>query len=477
MTDLSHASPRTLYDKLWDSHVVSQAPGHPAVVYVDLHLLHDGTYHRAFAMLDELGLRVRDPQRAVGTTDHCLPTNTSFTRGIVARDGSVDVVRGLVAACRKHAIRVLAPDDPDQGIVHVVGPELGLVQPGITVACADSHTTTLGAFGALPFAIGTTQVLHALATQCVLQRRARTMRIDVDGALGAAVTAKDVVLAIIARFGIGVGAGHAIEFAGSAVRGMTMEQRMTLCNMGAEMGARAALVAADATTIDYLRGRPSTPRGAAFDEACAHWRTMHSDEGARFDVKLSFDARQVEPMVTYGTTPAMGAPVTGHVADPAEETDAHARQELEAALRYMDLAPGRPISDIPVGTVFIGSCTNSRIEDLRAAASVLRRGKVAPGVRLLVVPGSQAVRRDAEAEGIASIVRDAGGEWGVPGCSLCVAMNHEVAEPGHYVASTSNRNFQGRQGPGTRTLLMSPTTAAASALEGRVADPRRYLSL
>lgn len=465
----------TLYDKLWNAHVVAQRPGHPAVLYVDLHLLHDGTYHRAFRMLEEQGLRVRDPARAVGTTDHCLPTRTSFT---VMRSGpapAVDVVAGLVAACERHGIRVYGPDHEHQGIVHVIGPELGLVQPGMTVACADSHTTTLGAMGALPLAIGTTQVLHALATQCTLQRRARTMRVDIDGTLRAGVSAKDVILALIARHGIDLGVGHAVEFAGAAVRAMSMEARLTLCNMGAEIGARAALIAPDDVTFEYLRGRPFAPSGAAFDAACARWGGFVSDDDAVYDRVVRFDAGEVAPMVTFGTTPAMGVAVTGRVGDPAQSASAEGRRELAAALDYMQLEPGRAVDTIAVGTVFIGSCTNSRLDDLRAAASVLRTGRVPANVRLLVVPGSQAVRQAAEREGIADIVRAAGGEWGVPGCSLCVAMNDEVARPGEFVASTSNRNFQGRQGPGTRTLLMSPVTAAASALAGRVADPRPCL--
>lgn len=465
----------TLYDKLWSAHVVAQRAGHPAVLYVDLHLLHDGTYHRAFRMLDERGLRVRDPARAIGTTDHCLPTRTSFSAARSAAPPAVDVVAGLVAACRRHGIAVFGPEHDDQGIVHVIGPELGLVQPGMTVACADSHTTTLGAMGALPLAIGTTQVLHALATQCTLQRRARTMLVDIAGHPPPGVAAKDVILALIATHGIALGVGHAVEFGGAAVRAMPMEARLTLCNMGAEIGARAALIAPDDTTFAYLRGRRFAPQGEAFAAACGRWRALASDAGATYDRVVHFDAGDVAPMVTFGTTPAMGVAVTGRVGDPADEASAERRRELAGALDYMQLAAGRAVASIGVGTVFIGSCTNSRLDDLRAAASVLRTGRVAPGVRLLVVPGSQAVRRAAEREGIADIVRAAGGEWGAPGCSLCVAMNDEMARPGEFVASTSNRNFQNRQGPGARTLLMSPLTAAATALAGHVADPRPIL--
>lgn len=458
----------SLYDKLWDAHRVAQQPGHPALMYVDLHLVHDGTYRRAFEVLDERGLRVRRPDLTIGTTDHCLPT-AARGRPLPA------VVTGLVAACERHGIAVFGPEHPQQGIVHVIGAELGLTQPGKTVVCADSHTTTHGALGALPFVVGTTQVLHALATQCILQRRARTMRIDVRGGLQRGVTTKDLVLAIIARYGIAAAAGHAVEFAGEAVRRMSIEARMTLCNMAAELGARAALIAPDDRTAEYLSGRPFAPQGRDWDAAIARWRTLQSDDDAAFDAQLGFDAGTVEPMVTWGTTPAMAIPVSARVPDPAALPEPAQRAAFEQALRYMGLAPGASADTLPVDVAFIGSCTNSRIEDLRGAAGILRGRRIPARVRLLVVPGSQAVRRQAEAEGLHRIFTDAGGEWGPPGCSLCVAMNDEFAEPGQYVASTSNRNFQGRQGPGARTLLVSPLTAAASALEGRIADPRRFI--
>ena len=436
-------------------------------MYVDLQFLHDGTYRRAFEELERRGLRVAHPERNVAMTDHsCRPRASE----VAARRR-----HGLVASCATHGIPVFGPDHEHQGIVHVVGPELGLTQPGMTVICADSHTPTHGALGALAFVVGTTQVLHALATQCVLQRRARTMSIAIDGLLGGGVTAKDLILDVIRREGIACGAGYAVEFSGSAVRTMSVDERMTLCNMSAELGAITALVAPDDTTIQYLSGRPFAPRGAAWDAAVARWRALKTDDGARFDVRLAFDAGAVEPMVTYGTTPALGIPVTGHVPDPATLADRAQRESLEQALRYMGIVPGLAATALPVDTVFIGSCTNSRIDDLRGAAAILRGRKVAPKVRLLVVPGSQAVRRQAEAEGLDEVFLDAGGEWGPPGCSLCVAMNGEFAGAGTYVASTSNRNFQGRQGPGTRTLLVSPLTAAASAIEGRITDPRRHL--
>jgi len=458
-----------LYDKLWNAHVVAQQPGHPAVIYVDLHLLHDGTYRRAFELLEEKRLRVARPERNVGTTDHCIAT-------VGSRATLPPVVTGLLAACSKHGIGAYGPDHENQGIVHVIGPELGLTRPGMTVICADSHTTTHGALAALGFVVGTTQVLHALATQCVLQRRARTLQIAIDGALQRGVTAKDLVLRIAMREGTSAGSGYAIEYCGSAVRSMSIDERMTLCNMSAELGARTALVAADDVTLDYVHGRRFAPKGEAWDQAVERWRALKSSEDADFDARLSVDAGEVEPMVTYGTTPAMGIPVSGRIPDPRDIADMAQRQSLEQALRYMDLKPGSPAEDLPVDIVFIGSCTNSRIDDLRSAATLLRGRKIAERVRLLAVPGSQAVKRQAEAEGLDEVFRSAGGEWGHPGCSLCVAMNGEFAGPGKYVASTSNRNFQGRQGPGARTLLVSPLTAAASALRGKITDPRRLLS-
>lgn len=457
----------TLYDKLWNAHVVAQEPGHPAVVYVDLHLMHDGTYRRAFEALDERGLAVARPDACVAMTDHCVPT---------LRTGPMPlIVTGLAAACAKHRILCFGPDDPRQGIVHVVGPELGLTRPGRTVICADSHTTTHGALGALAFVVGTTQLLHALATQCVLQRRVRTMSVVIDGVPGRGVTAKDIVLELIRREGVAAGAGYAVEYSGRAVRAMSIDERLTLCNMSAELGARHALVAPDDTTFGYLHGRAFSPKDAAWDAAVARWRTLKSDDDAVFDHRVRLDAGGIEPMVTFGTTPAMAVPVTGRVPDPASLADPAQREAVRAALAYTGFTPGLAANRIPVDEVFIGSCTNSRIDDLRGAASILRGRRVAGSVRLLVVPGSQSVRREAEAEGLDRVFRDAGGQWGRPGCSLCVAMNDEPAGAGHTVASTSNRNFRDRQGPGARTLLMSPLTAAASALEGRVADPRPYL--
>lgn len=458
----------TLYDKLWQAHCVAQKPAYPALVYIDLHLVHDGTYRRAFEMLEQRKLVVRRPQLTFASTDHCLPVSDPG-------QPMPPVVTGLAAACARHGIAVYGPQHERQGIVHVIGPELGLTQPGKTVACADSHTTTHGALGALAFVVGTTQVLHALATQCILQRRARTMNIVVDGALGRGVTAKDLMLAIIARHGIAAAGGHAVEFSGSAVRAMGMGERMTLCNMAAELGARTAVMAPDDKTINYLHGRPFAPKAAEWDQAVARWRTLASDAGARFDSQLGFDAGEVQPMVTWGTTPAMGMAVTDAIPRPETIRDPEQCQAARQALHYMGLVPGTKAHEMAVDIVFIGSCTNSRLEDLRGAAAILRGRKVAPGVRLLVVPGSQAVRREAEAEGLHETFMAAGGQWGRPGCSLCAAMNGEFAGARKYVASTSNRNFRDRQGPGARTFLVSPLTAAASALEGRITDPRPYV--
>jgi 3-isopropylmalate/(R)-2-methylmalate dehydratase large subunit len=468
--------PETLYDKLWNAHVVTQQAGHPAVLYVDLHLLHDGTYRRAFQMLAERGLKVERPQATVAVVDHCIPSHSSFTAASLRgkKNVYVDVVSGLIDVCQVHGIRVYKPGDANQGIVHVIGPELGLTQPGMTVACADSHTTTHGALGALGLAIGTTQVLHVLASQCVLQRKASNLNIRVEGVLSPGTSAKDLVLAILSVHGTMLGVGQAIEFSGSTVRAMSMEQRMTLCNMGAELSARAALIAPDQVTFDYLRGREFSPAGKSWEEACNRWSLFCTDEGGQFDVTIDVDASLISPMVTYGTSPDMGVEISGVVPDPEDVPSEERRKALVIALEYMGLRPGDSVTSLPVNVVFIGSCTNSRIEDIRAAASVLCQGKVAEGVRLLVVPGSEKIKRQAEVEGLDQVVIQSGGEWGEPGCSLCVGMNDELVAPGKYVASTSNRNFQGRQGPGARTLLMSPITAAASALNGRVTDPRRY---
>jgi 3-isopropylmalate/(R)-2-methylmalate dehydratase large subunit len=459
----------TLYDKLWAEHVVLQRPGHPAVLYIDLHLMHEGTYLQAFETLEERGMPVHRPDRTVATTDHFVPTVPAQRFGEVT--AMPYVVGGLVEAAQVHGVTVFGPNDERQGIVHVIGPELGLTQPGRTIVCGDSHTSTHGAFGALAFGIGTTQVGHVLATQTLLFTKQRNLRITIDGQLGSGVTAKDVALHVLARWGVELGRGHVIEFAGSTVRAMSMRERMSLCNMSIEMGSRASLIAPDQTTFDYLEGRPYAPSGAAWDEALTRWRGLVSDPDAVFDKEMYVDAADIEPMVTYGTTPGMGTAVGGSV--PVARPD-HVADEAsyDEALDYMALERGDALIGKPVSTVFIGSCTNARLEDLRDAASVIRGRHVADGTTLVVVPGSQAVKRAAEAEGIDAVFVAAGARWGEPSCSMCLGVNGDVAPAGSYTASTSNRNFEGRQGPGARSLLMSPLTAAACAVTGVVTDPR-----
>jgi 3-isopropylmalate/(R)-2-methylmalate dehydratase large subunit len=461
---------RTLYGKLWDAHVVSAAEGHPTVLYVDLHLLHDGTFRKSFEILKERNLPVARPGKTVGVTDHCVPSARPRQTPVTDMPA---VVSGLLSQCEQAGIEVFGPDHDHQGIVHVIGPELGLTQPGRVIVCGDSHTPTHGAFGALSFAIGTTQIAHVLATQCVLQQRSKTMRVTVRNRLGKGVTSKDLILALIAREGVAAGKGYAVEYAGEAIAAMSMEERMTLCNMTAEMGARIALIAPDATTLAYLRGRPYAPSGSAWDEASVRWLALASDPDAEFDREIAIDAAAVSPMVTYGTTPGMGVPIDGMVPSPAVMSAADGKI-LAEALAYMGLEPGVPIAGHPVNRVFIGSCTNSRIEDLRLAASILVGRRVAAGTVLQVVPGSQTVKKQAEAEGLDRIFLAAGGTWNDPSCSLCVCMNGEKANPGEYVASTSNRNFPGRQGAGARTFLMSPAMAAATAISGRIEDPRLF---
>ena len=464
------ASPRTLSAKLWDRHVVVARPGMPTVLYVDLHLVHEVTSPQAFAGLAERGLEVRRPDLTLATVDHSIPTHDRSLP--IADDLAASQIRRLEKNCAEHGIPLQGMSSPHQGIVHVIGPELGLTQPGMTIVCGDSHTATHGAFGALAFGIGTSEVEHVLATQTLLQRRPRTYQVRVDGRLRPGVAAKDVILGLLARIGVGGGTGHALEYTGSAVSALSMEQRMTICNMSIEGGARAGMVAPDDTTFEYVAGRAYAPAGAAWERALADWRTLPTDEGATYDKSVTLDAGALEPMITYGTNPGMGMPVTGRVPDPDSAPDGVTRQALAKALRYMDLRPGEPLVGQPVDVVFIGSCTNSRISDLRQAATVLKGRRVAPGLRVLVVPGSQDVKRQAEVEGLAEVFRAAGAEWREAGCSMCIAMNGDQLEPGQYAVSTSNRNFEGRQGAGGRTFLASPLTAAATALAGRVADPR-----
>jgi 3-isopropylmalate/(R)-2-methylmalate dehydratase large subunit len=459
--------PRTLLQKIWESHVVAQEEGAPAVLYIDRHLVHEVTSPQAFTGLRGRKLRVRRPDLTTATADHSIPT-----RGPVVDEQAAAQLRQLEENCREFEVPLFGRGSPAQGIVHVMGPEQGLTQPGMTIVCGDSHTATHGAFGALAFGIGTSEVEHVLATQCLLQHRPRNYEVRVDGRLPAGVTAKDVILALIARIGVGGGTGHVFEFTGSGIGALDMEERMTVCNMAIEGGARAGLVAPDDVTFQYLAGRPAAPKGAAWDRALARWRALPSDPGARFDRSISLDAAALEPMITFGTNPGMGMGVGGRIPDPAALSDASQRAALEKALGYMGFRAGQPIAGHPVQVIFIGSCTNGRISDLRAAATVLRGRKVAPGMRVLVVPGSQMVKKQAEAEGLDRVFVEAGAEWRNPGCSMCIAMNGDQLQPGEYAVSTSNRNFEGRQGKGGRTLLASPLTAAASAVTGKVTDPR-----
>jgi 3-isopropylmalate/(R)-2-methylmalate dehydratase large subunit len=461
--------PRTLFDKVWDAHVVrAETEDTPAILYVDLHLVHEVTSPQAFAMLRERGLGVRRPERTVATMDHSTPTTPRGPDGripVTDPEAAAQIAR-LETNCRDFGIRLHALGSTDQGIVHVIGPEQGLTHPGMTIVCGDSHTSTHGAFGALAFGIGTTEVAHVLMTQCLLETRPKTLRIHVEGRLHPGVTAKDLILGVIARIGVGGGTGHVIEYAGPAIRALSMEERMTVCNMSIEAGARAGMIAPDDSTFEYLAGRPQAPRGEAWETAVAAWRDLPTDDEARFDREVAFDASALEPMITYGTNPGMAVGVRGIVPQDGGQAS------MERALAYMGLRPGQPLLGHPIDVVFIGSCTNSRLGDLRQAAAILRGRRVAAGVRLLVVPGSQRVKRQAEEEGLDGVFRAAGGEWREAGCSMCIAMNGDQLRPGQYAVSTSNRNFEGRQGAGGRTFLASPLTAAASAVAGRIADAR-----
>jgi 3-isopropylmalate/(R)-2-methylmalate dehydratase large subunit len=462
--------PQTIIEKIWNKHVVDQQEGAPAILAIDLHLVHEVTSPQAFTGLRARGLKVRRPDRTVATADHSIPTTPRNLP--IADEMAAAQVKQLEANCAEFGVPLHGWESPNQGIVHVIGPELGLTQPGATIVCGDSHTATHGAFGALAFGIGTSEVEMVLATQCLLQRKPKTYLVRVDGTLRPGVSAKDIILALIARIGVGGGTGHVFEYAGSAIRALSMEERMTICNMSIEGGARAGLVAPDETTFAYLKGRPHAPQGADWDAAVARWRTLTSDEGATYDKEIVIDANTLEPMVTYGTNPGMGLPISGTIPNPADESDPAAARALTRALEYMDLRAGDSIIGRPVNTVFIGSCTNGRISDLRLAANVLKGQTVAKGVRVMVVPGSADVKRQAEREGLDTIFRDAGADWREAGCSMCIAMNGDQLAPGEYAISTSNRNFEGRQGKGGRTFLASPLTAAATALTGVIADPR-----
>ena len=462
--------PRTIVEKIWDEHVVATREGAPDILAVDLHLVHEVTSPQAFTGLRQRGLGVRHPERTVATADHSIPTHP---RNLPIVDAMAAAqVQQLTDNCAEFGIPLHGIGDPDQGIVHVIGPQLGLTQPGMTIVCGDSHTSTHGAFGALAFGIGTSEVEMVLASQCVLQRRPKTYEVRVDGHLAPGVSSKDIILALISRIGVGGGTGHVFEYTGEAIRALTMEQRMTVCNMSIEGGARAGLIAPDDVTFEYIDGRRHAPQGAAWDRAVETWRRLRTDEGATYDRSITIDATTLEPMVTYGTNPGMGIPITSRVPSPDDQPDAAARRALEHALEYMDLRPGQPILGQKVDVVFVGSCTNGRISDLRLAAAVLKGRRVADGVRMMVVPGSDEVKREAEREGLNEIFRAAGADWREAGCSMCIAMNGDQLAPGQYAISTSNRNFEGRQGKGGRTLLASPLTAAASALAGVITDPR-----
>jgi 3-isopropylmalate/(R)-2-methylmalate dehydratase large subunit len=463
--------PRTLLDKLWEAHLVSPpTEDTPAVLYVDLHLIHEVTSPQAFALLRERGLTVRRPDRTFATMDHAIPTRAGSWGGRAPAEGAAsEQIRALEQNCKDFGIRLFPVGNDRQGIVHVIGPELGLTQPGLTLVCGDSHTSTHGAFGTLAFGIGTSEVGYVLATQCLLQGKPKSLAVEIDGSLPDGVTAKDLILGLIARIGTAGATGHAIEYRGSAVRSLSMEERMTVCNMSIEAGARAGMVAPDDTTFEYLHGRPFSPAGADWDSAVSRWRSLPTDDGAAFDRIERFDASSLEPMITYGTSPGMGVAVSGVVPDPAGDAS------VAKALLYMGLRPGQPLLGQPIDVVFIGSCTNSRLSDLRDAARVFAGRKVAKNVRALVVPGSQQVKRQAEAEGLDRVFREAGAEWRESGCSMCLAMNDDKLLPGQYAVSTSNRNFEGRQGTGGRTFLASPLTAAAAAVTGRIADARELL--
>ena len=463
-------SPKTLYQKIWDAHTVHQAEGFPTILYIDRHLIHEVTSPQAFQGLRDKGLKVRRPDKTFGTVDHSIPTTD---RKLPIQDPeAASQISTFEKNCQEAGINYFGVQSDQQGIIHVIGPEQGLTLPGMTIVCGDSHTSTHGAFGALAFGIGTSEIEHVFATQCLLQQASKTMEIRVEGELSPMVTAKDIILAIIAKIGMGGGTGYVLEYTGSAIRNLSMEGRMTLCNMSIEAGARAGMVAPDEITFEYLKGRPYAPQGAKFDKAVAQWKQLRTDEGAQYDVVVTLKTEEIEPMVTYGTNPGMAVGISKRIPQTQDFTTEDEKAELEDALSYMALKAGEPIEGTPIDVVFIGSCTNSRIEDLREAAKLAKGQKVSPSVRALVVPGSYPVKRQAEAEGLHRIFLDAGFEWREPGCSMCIAMNGDQIEAGQACASTSNRNFKGRQGKGGRTFLVSPPMAAAAAIQGKLVDIR-----
>ena len=464
---------QTLFEKLWRSHEVSaETPDTPAVLYIDLHLIHEVTSPQAFTVLRQRGIGVRRPARTFATMDHSTPTDREqlFGKLPIRMESAAKQIHELERNCKEFGVELMGLTHAQRGIVHIIGPELGLTQPGKTIVCGDSHTSTHGAFGALAFGIGTTEVGHVLATQCLLQRKPRTLAVNVEGRLAAGVTAKDLVLAIIHTLGVGGGTGSVIEYRGATIRALSMDERMTVCNMSIEAGARAGLIAPDATTYAYLKGRPAAPQGADFERAVEAWQRLPTDAGAVFDREIGIDADAIAPMITYGTNPGMSVPVTGTV--PVRAGDGvHAK-----ALEYMGLTAGQALLGQPIEYVFLGSCTNGRLSDLREAARLLKGRKVATGVKFLVVPGSQQIKREAEEEGLDAVFIEAGADWRESGCSMCLGMNGDLVAKGAYCVSTSNRNFEGRQGVGARTLLASPITATASAIAGRIADPRALLN-
>ena len=464
--------PKTMVEKIWDSHIVHEEPGQPAILYVDLHLVHEVTSPQAFDGLRMTGRHVRRPDLTVATVDHNVPT---WDRALPITDEiSLKQIQALVRNCEEFGLTIYDMNSPGQGIVHVIGPEQGYTQPGKTIVCGDSHTSTHGAFGALAMPIGTTQVEQVLATQCLVQGKPKTMEVRVNGSLPIGVTAKDLILGIIGQIGVGGGIGHVIEYTGEAVRSLSMEGRMTICNMSIEGGARAGLIAPDQTTFEYMRGRPQVPQGDAFEAAVEQWSALATDPDATYDTLVEIDASALSPFVTWGTNPGMVVPITGRVPDPASLTSPTERAAAERALEYMGLQPNTPMQDIYVDNVFIGSCTNSRIEDLRAAAAVVKGRKTHPKVQAMVVPGSTAVKIQAESEGLDRIFKDAGLDWREAGCSMCLGMNPDILQPQQRCASTSNRNFEGRQGPGGRTHLLSPQMAAAAAIAGHFVDIREW---
>lgn len=462
---------KTLYEKIWENHVIHQEEGKPAIIYIDLHLVHEVTSPQAFEGLRLAGRKVRRPERTFATMDHNVPTKDRFN---IKDPISLQQINTLENNCEEFGVKLFGLNSIEQGVVHVMGPEQGLTQPGYTIVCGDSHTATHGAFGALAFGVGTSEVEHVLATQCLQQAKSKTMEVRVTGKLRPGVTAKDLILGIIAENGTDFGTGYVIEYTGDAIVGLTMEERMTVCNMSIEAGARAGLIAPDQTTFDYLRGRPYAPQGEAFDAAVAEWKKLTTDAGAVYDTTVIFDANTLVPQVTWGTSPGMGIGVDGYVPDPQSLPTENARKAAEKALEYMAIAPGTPMTDLKLDVVFIGSCTNGRIEDLRAAAAVAKGYKVSPAVNAIVVPGSGLVKQQAEQEGLDQIFTEAGFEWRDAGCSMCLAMNPDYLTPGQRCASTSNRNFEGRQGRGGRTHLVSPEMAAAAAVKGHFVDVREW---